>query len=96
MSNNSDKLRIRYLQHHQLSKWNLLRLKPLNNYLILNSKSEDVNTPDALMINDLFNCKHEESKLSYNIYHDYSVRNLNANNTKNKRNDFINFRRAIS
>lgn len=44
------------------------------------------------MINDLFNFKHEESKLSYNIYHDYSVRNLNTNNTKNMRNDFINFR----
>lgn len=58
------------------------RLKSLNNYLIFKSKSEDVDTPDTLMINDLFNSKHEESKLSYNIYHDYSVRNLNTNNTK--------------
>lgn len=37
------------------------------------------------MINDLFNFKREESKLSYNIYHEHTVRNQSTNNAKNKR-----------
>lgn len=55
-----------------------------------------MSTADTLMINDLFNFKREESKLSSNIYHDYTVRNLNTNNAKNVLSDLRTFASAKS